>query len=485
MTAIVCAQHESIPDQHNCGTCSSRLKQKAWHFGTLTAANLKSSTSANGGLTEFRFGTASGGKHGRKVKSAYKSDILDALQSEVDTDLARHTINEAKLAKLHSILNVLREKEDSSDAEVSERQPERPAFLSVFDAGNPADSYTKTLPNAVKKRKKRNRVSKAVLRVLREDSADLSSDSGDNLDDGPPSSTLNRRSMAWLLARKHDKNSLDARPRSDSFQKIPRLRESLNAGKINTVSTYAFADHSPKKLLPSGGTHKLEQQSRASSEGRSTVPRQSHMTSHYKVMDTRSQVEDDSPSQQDTKYSSPVCKYYSVPVEISVHRISVKDVDELPEIEIGRTKSFDVSMKKTEAQELVTFQQRMLTQQDKPRSLSLGDAELLESDDEVLLVRTPVVNRSPADSPAINRRSVAQVPTSPGAKEVTSLDFTSAGLQRYSRSFVGTAGREDGNANDVAQRWGSGKNRVQRNTSIPKSKSLDDLDDSRPKTKSK
>lgn len=461
---------------------ASRFKKKAWHFGTLTAANLKASMSANGGVTDFKLDAASGGKagskspkHERKVKSAYRaSAILDALQSEVDMDLARHTINEAKLAKLHSILNVLRESEDRSDAEVSEQRPKRPEFLSVFDPGNGTDDHTKTLPSGVKKRKKRSKLSKAVLRVLHEGSADLSSDSGDNLEDGPPSSTLNRQSEAWLQARKYDHS--DNRPRSDSFQAIPSLRQSLNAGRINKVSTYTFDEHSPKKHPPPGHIHNLKH--KVSSEGSSAVPGQSHVTSHYTVVDTRSQMEEDSPSQQDAIYSSPVCKHYSVPVEISVHRISVKDVDEPPEIEIGRAKSFDVGMKRKEAQELLAFKQKMLTREDKPRSRSMGDAYLLESDDEVLLVRTPVANRSPADSPAVNRRSVAHVPASPGAREVTSLDFGVC-AQRHSRSFIGHAGRNEGD--DITQTW----ERVRRNVSFPKSKSLDDLSDSGTKTKSK
>lgn len=475
--------------------CSfSRFKQKAWHFGTITTANLKSSLSSNGGLAEFGLDNASGRKagsrspkHERKVKSAYRSEILDALQSEVDMDLARHTINEAKLAKLHSIFNVLRETEDgggSSDGEIIERQPKRPEFLSVFDPDNGTDS-TKTLPSSVRKRKKRNRLSKAVLRVLREDSADdLSSDSGDNLDDGPPPTTLNRRSIAWLQSRKqdHEHNNLDGRPKSDTFQAIPRLRESLNAGKINKVSTYAFDDRSPKMNRKTGQTHNLEQHSRMSSEGSNIVPR-------HKVVDTRSQAEEESPSQQDVKFSSPVCKHYSVPVEISVHRISVKDVDEPPEIEPSRTKSFDVSMKGKKAEELVIFQQKMLAPQTKPRSRSLGDADALESDDEVLLVRTPVTNLSPAESPAMTRRSLVQVPNSPEEKEleVTSLDFTSAAIRRHSRSFVATAGRDDDDEIDGTRTQPRRKkrNKVRRHSTILLSKSLDNLVETESKPKSK
>lgn len=465
----------------------SRFKKKALHFGTLTAANLKSSISSNGGLAELdaALGSKAGSKspkHQRKVKSR-SSEILDALQSEVDMDLARHTINEAKLAKLHSILNVLRDSEDgSSDAEIPEKQaagvPEkqqpskRPEFLSVFDTGSGNDAYTKTLPSGVRKRKKRDKLSKAVLRVLHENGADLSSDSGDNQEDGPSPSTLNRQSMAWLQSRKPNLN--DDRPRSDSFQSIPRLRQSLNAGRINKVSTYTFDEHSPKKQPHSGEMHNLEHQVTLEGGG----ARHSHMTSHYKVIDTRSQMEEDS---LDVKYSSPVCKYYSVPVEISVHRISVKDVDEPPEMEIGRTKSFDVGMKRKDAQDLLTFREKMQTRQEKPRSRSMGDAYLLESDDEVLLVRNPL--QSPAGSPAMTRRSVAQVPESPGAREVTSLDFTTRraiAAQRHTRSFIGSTTEESGDI-DSMQMWA----KVRRNVSFPKSKSLDDLSDSGTKPKSK
>lgn len=420
-------------------------------------------------------------KYGRKTKSSYTAKILDALKSEMDMDLARHTINEAKLAKLHSILNVLRDAEDtSSDHAVDALEPKRPDFLSVFDTGNTADTNAKTLPSSHRKRKKRNRLSKAVLRVLHEDSADLSSDSGDNLDDDAPENTLNKKSMAWLQSRKLEPRGPDGRPRSDSFQTIPKLRASLNAGKINKVSNYAFDDHSPKKRSP---LRDIGAQGHVTSTG---VPRRGYNTStrdddtqfHYKVMDTRSQVEEDSPSQPDAKYASPVCKYYSVPVEISVHRISVKDVDEPPELEIGRALSFNVAAMRKEGRVLASEQQNK-TERDKPRSRSLGDVDLLGSDDEVLLVRAPVTSRSPA---GFYRRSTVISPG--GAMEMTSLDFTSRGvgngssepsgmMQRMS-CFVGGAEPEDKD-DDVTGIW------VRRNESIPKSKSLDDLLESEPK----
>lgn len=126
-----------------------RFKQK---FGT---ANIKSSVSASGELENL--GSLDAGKvgagspkHRQKAKS---SELLDAIKSEMENDLARHTINEAKLAKLHSILDVLRESGEASDSD-PEQQPKRPEFLSVFDTGGTAQLNTRTLPGRQKKKRK-------------------------------------------------------------------------------------------------------------------------------------------------------------------------------------------------------------------------------------------------------------------------------------------------------------------------------------------
>ena len=514
-------------------SCDHRIKKmKAWHFGTLTAANMKSSmaelgldsSSPLGGRSPQNGSPRNGSpKHGRKAKS----EILDALKSEMESDLARHTINEAKLAKLHSILNVLRnDKEDSSDPDIveptenQEQAPKRPEFLRVFDT---ADANAQTLPSNHRRRKRKNKVSKAVLRVLHEDLAagDLSSDSGDNLDDsGPSSSTLNRQSVEWLHSRqgKFEPQGSDVRPRSDSFQTIPKLRDSLNAGKVNKVTNYAF-DSPKKRPLSRDVGHVTGERGHVNGENGRVANERGHGTSidlqhsddtsgrdedaqfHYTVMD------EDSPLQQDAKYASPVCKHYSVPVQISVHRISVKDVDEPLEIEPGRTMSFNVAPTR-DADVLASIRPSRLSERDKPRSRSLGDMDLLGSDDEVLLVRAPVADHTPTDG-GDHHRSDTKSPSSP--MEMSSLDFTTrrvgdersslpvdmhkrlscyvGGAERRKERnrlscFVDGAGKEGRrDSGDVATSRRSWLDRVNRNESMQKSRSLDNLIESPKKAK--
>lgn len=507
-----------------------KFKQKAWH----TAVNIKSSISTTSGLAELFLDGISGKsgsgssspKHMRKAKSSYNPAILDALKSEMeDGDLARHTINEAKLAKLHSILSVLRDKEETSSGAETPPIIERkklPEFLSIFDTGNAnanmenantntgsanastrnARANTKTLPSRTKKKKKRNKLSEALLHVLHEDKANVSSDSGDNLEE-LPATPLNKQSTAWLRSRKLDPNYRqwetmdDDRRRSDSFQSIPRLRESLNAGKRNKVSTYSFDDHSPGKKQPTSGAAVIPRD--APKRNRATIScDDSREQLHYTVMDTKSLTEEEL-SSQDGKFSSPVCKYYSVPVEVSVHRISVQDVDKPAEMEIGRTKSFDVNRNRDKStRDTVSFPDTKKSLREKPRSHSVGDVDMLESDDEVLLVRAPpVTGHSPASgrSPAVERRSEEkrseQNPPSP-ARELSSLDFTIAREsgedweERHSKSFNS---RDEGKDGDVNLEWApqgfKGQGGGGKSSSLPTSRSLDDLVDAVPRIKSK
>lgn len=518
----------------------SKVKQKAWLF----AGSAKSSLSMSGGLPNVDMDMDkmalldatkldSSSRKNKLLSRSSNPEFLEMIQSEIGGAITSHTINEAKLAKLHSILNVLREaRQDTRDSGGADsdaaEQSGRPEFLSIFDAGSSdikeGKSSGKGESGRYKKRKKRSKLAKAVLRVLREDSADVSSasDSGDNLDDGPPVSALNKQSMAWLRARKLDPNyGSGHRPRSDSFQTIPRLRESLNAGRVNKVSTYCFDDRSADKLrlqsnLPhnnnsAGLAHMARgEESRASKD---VAPSQTQLTPrdnmqlHYRVMDTKSLIEEDSPSYQDSKFSSPVCKHYSVPVEVSLHRISVKDVDKPLETEIARTKSFGVAYRhnKTDAStgDDSHFQPEsgslMLT---KPRSRSLGDIlNDPKSEDEVLIVRTPVKNRTPNNSPMSQRRPVAVVDVGVqpelGEEELSSLDFvvrTSGGVaamrHAHSRSLVGS-GDGDGRSASIADQpsWegegGGGNLGSNLGATLTKSRSLNNLVEAVPKGKKK
>ena len=556
----------------------NKLKLKAWLFGG-GGSNIKPSPSLIGGLQEVGLDVGKVSSLAKEVRRARRnqtsSEMLDMLQSEVGHDLARHTINEAKLAKLHSILDVLRNDSEDAAAASSDTEPSaadrlssrpRPEFVSMFDAGKSETTHSKdkdhrqakaepldarTLPS--RKKKRRSRLSKAMLRVLYEDPVDVSgsSDSGDNLDDDATPTPLNQQSLAWLKSRKLDPNSAfnnkGDRPRSDSFQSIPSLRESLNAGKRNAVSTYSFDDHLPDGANNTERTPRVcslghmttrpADESRLVSDVRTYVPSvhsDSDMQLHYTVVDTKSTEEDSPLSQQDVKFSSPTCKYYSVPVEVSLHRINVVDVDKpLEEGEVLRTKSFGGRHAASNSTAVQVERAKSALAASKARSKSLGNImDNMESDDEVLIVRAPVApSSSPMHSSYAHRGSTlgAPVPPShrhsegrpeerpregegediiiggeePGEEEMSSLDFKARTkvasmclrdepgqtqrLQQPPQSRQGRVcsfmGSESEGAN--SQRWehiggiGTAKN------GMMKCRSLDNLMDAVPKAKTK
>ncbi len=410
----------------------SMFKLKTWSLGSISTGTVKASSSMSGGLQDVGVSTLRGlkyGSKGSKAGKAYSQEFLDMLESKLEetgeTSLTRHTINVAKLAKLRSIVDVLRDTagdtDDASDTDSTgltqhnkqlQQHHTVPEFVKVFDTTSKStDMVDPADPKTIKKRRKRTKPSKKLgLRALLENSPDVSSDSGDNLDDdGPPSSTFNKTSMAWLQSRKMEMKN---RPLSDSFHTIPRLRESLNAGKMNKVSNYSFDDHSPEKERSQSVSN-----ADLSTTATSLAHERSHVTSkdsdserhktpsdiqvHYTVMDNRPNTEEDSPLLSDPKFSSPVCKYYSVPIEISLHRISVIDVDKPPEMEILRTKSFGTDVKRPKEGSGVKVPVRTddsditMSNSIQFRSRSLGELDYLESDDEVLVVRAPVANFSP------------------------------------------------------------------------------------------
>lgn len=556
----------------------NKFKQKAWVLANLTAGSIKLSASmanifesssdservaSSGSAAKSRSKSPS---HHKTKHSSSSPEFLAMLKSEME---GSQTINEAKLAKLHSIMSVLRSSDDPSGKKVppgnssggqSTKKEGKPAFVDIFDSVKRNTTYS----SSTKKRRKKSKLSKAMLRVLHEDSPDVSSDSGDNLDEDPPtSSPLNKQSLAWLQSRKSDPyygSSSSDRPRSDSFQVIPKLRESLNAGKVSRVhvSTYTFDDPdlSPENCMSDeqeerhmtsrgigGGDHVIsvtheyvrnhgtptcdDDESHVTSEG-SVVPL------HYRVIDTKNQAEEAS---QDSRFLSPVSKHYSVPIEVSVHRINVVDVDKEEEVmDIGRSRSFDTTKSRRAGKRATgrkhdsvlsysaAYEEEGITDAEgsaisltKPRSKSLDDIDL-KSDGEVLIIRTPIssANHSLDNSPNLQRRVVsgsgpAEVkpvvrPASNleggGSVETSSLDFKanraralSVGVgeegekqaRRQSRSFHSS--RDDLVGADLpqglAQSWELDHVGVGRGNSFPVSRSLDNLVDSVPKTKSK
>ena len=456
----------------------SKLKLKAWSLGSISAGNVKASSSVSGELQDVGVATLRGPRSSKKGKQQerYSREFLEMLESKLEetgqSSLARHTINEAKLAKLRSIVDVLRDTagdtDDTSDTDSvrpTEQQDQTiPEFIKVFDTNRkPSDTAD---AKTIKKRRKRSKPSKkAGLRALLENSPDISSDSGDNLDDdGPPSSSLNKTSMAWLQSRKMEAHS---RPLSDSFHTIPRLRESLNAGKMNRVSNYTFDNQSPEKLRSQSVSTSADDYSSIATKPKAQD--RSHVTSkggdscegpsdiqHYKVMDNRSSnAEEDSPVQSDPKYPSPVCKYYSVPVEISLHRINIVDVDKLPEMEIARSRSFGTKEGAGAKLPLQT-DENTVTMGIHLRSRSLGELDNLESDDEVLVVRAPVASHkapsagapavtSSLDSPYRSRGRVASVGAVGGSagSHTPGVRTTSHAPRSHSMSVGGAEGNQE------------------------------------------
>jgi len=454
----------------------SRLVQKAHAITSSTAS--PSSVRQSVTLTEgfHYFGTAkkpspkSSPRHSRKAKSGHfdGGNILGLLEG---TDVGslpatRHTLNEAKLAKLSSIITVLRQSvgedtgEDTggniaatagNDAAAGRNQNKRestPEFLKMFEEQGKEGEKVKddhiqleNPPNDSdkKKAKRKSRPPRTMLKAVREDGANncRTSDSGEPGDTPPASEnpTLNQQSLEWLASRKMSSGE------DSNLQQIPILRESLHGSRPNRVNHYMFESLSSetKRSLAS------EFKNRPFSES-TEVTSGLHQQLHYKLVDTRVQGETEEKTYQEPHkkgvtvttlknaprplslpashtVSSPECKCYHVPVEVSVHRISVVDVDrqeEQAKADIARTRSVDTrppgAWSKKDGSSQAAMERSLLSSSQaagdemaagrfsggvmlrapvssgsirKSRSRSMGDVELLSSDEEVLLVRAP------------------------------------------------------------------------------------------------
>ena len=401
----------------------SKLKNmKTWSRASINL--IKSSSSGSGGFVELGPGAGEslrglsilnrGAKRSTKIKTRSNGPkIMDILESEMG--MANHTINEAKLAKLHSILNVLRDDGDErkcdSDAPSEPQVPAQttnkataqtttPEFVSIFD--NPKEPQRDHNDHNKKPKIGKNNLSKYAIQLG--DFPDVSSDSGDNLDGSGNlfRHSMNEQSLAWLSSnnskkkknrsKKQSRKDLkQERPRSDSFQKIPRLRESLHGGRVNRVSKYTFDDENQLSD---------KQRSPSDQEGGSRVSKEDGLKFHYKV-DTKQGIKDEETSL--TNITSPECKCYPVPVEISVHRISVVDVDKARDNENDRIRahSFDTRMRNQAVPEESELCVKEEEDSYKTRSMSLGDVKHLESaNDEVLIVRAPLSSTTTMSSTA-------------------------------------------------------------------------------------
>ena len=408
------------------GAAGSSIKQSA----TLTEGFQQAATAVD--LVKSGSGSIFSPKRHRKAKSGnFDNGNLLGMLKDTSVDglpATRHTINEAKLAKLNSIISVLRQTtvdDDDDDglvsagAEETKKRESTPEFVNIFKKEEQVKEETKIKHENKakkaenKKSKRKSRPPRTMLRAVTEGLVDVghSSDSGD-YDDGPGSLSLNEHSMAWLAARKNIAESALKR-HSDPFQTIPTLRESLHAGKQNKVTTYMFDNPSEVQPTPD------ESLGADNSSVDSNIGQRSSQI-HYKLVDTKAQGEEEEEKVRDSHVtnsprhpsltashavSSPDCKCYPVPVEVSVHRISIIDVDrqEQAKSDIFRTRSVDTRpvavvnnepvLARLESDEVSEYSLGVLLRppsgKRRSRSRSLGDMELLSSDEEVLLVRTP------------------------------------------------------------------------------------------------
>ena len=335
----------------------------------------------------------------------------ESVQEEGDssTSVENEEEDQAQVMKLSSILRVLKDSAESDEA----------------------NSNDDTVDTDRRLTKKKNRL-QSILQVLRDDSAPQSgSDSGDNVEDSIEStdgarylsvaspddgtfSTLDRRVRKRKQRNLASENS--SRPKSDSFDVIPDLRDSLHGNGKVKVPTFSFLEEQEKTSLRS----KLQQMSSLDSVESMDDDEKSDATfaEHYKLVHESQSDSDQEPhpptalpslTEEEASNLSPSASlpatmgserrsnftYY--PVDVSVHRISIVDVDkEQQEREARRRNTISLTSPTKKQNKSLALDLAAMTEiKDtnsmlKSRSRSLGDMEALESEEELILVRSPM-----------------------------------------------------------------------------------------------
>lgn len=319
----------------------------------------------------------------------------------------------AQMMRLASILKVLKDTAESEDAQ---------------SAGEALEAENQ----ATKKNKLHS-----ILQVLRDDtmpesmedntrdpieSADgshlhLPASSTAPFDDGT-FSTLDRR-----VRKRKLRSDQPSRPKSDSFNTIPNLRNSLSGRGKSKVPTYSFLEEMQSSVqLQTQRESSVEDIDSLDDDERSDLS----FAEHYRLVDEgQSDSEQEPPPSAQTpkgpEYNvdpcasllpnvdmattsskRPDCTYY--PVEVSLHRISVVDVDreETEQREKKRkTASLPSPAKKPSrplALNLATTMEMSQALSAKARSKSLGDMDELESEEELIMVRSPMTPGGELDS---------------------------------------------------------------------------------------
>ncbi len=308
--------------------------------------------------------------------------------------------SKAQMMRLASILKVLKDTAESEDS---------------LSAGEALEAENQ----AIKKNKLHS-----ILQVLRnetppESTGDISKDlestestDGSHLhlpasstapfDDGT-FSTLDRR-----VRKKKQRSDQPSRPKSDSFNTIPSLRNSLSGSGKSKVPTYSFLEEMQVSV-------QLQTQRESSTEDINSLDDDERsdlsFAEHYRLIDEgqSDSEQEPPPSIQAMEYGvdpcAPLqptvdmtatsskrsdCTYY--PVEVSLHRINVVDVDrERVEREKRRkAASLPSPAKKPSRPLALSLATTMEMTHAKARSRSLGDMDELESEEELIMVRSPM-----------------------------------------------------------------------------------------------
>ena len=384
--------------KHNLST----LKQHTFKSSS-SIPNLSFSQTTNNLAPVMRRNMSLLKKEQRRTKKSLSGSyspqaMFNMLETEIENACGSNPSLEEVKEQLSSILKVLREAQNTEkEIEDGAEAAKKTKLSNILKVLQDTDDTQHTDSN---------------LRVL-------STINGGTQDAGL-AHVSNDRSFSTLDYRVRKRNHLtskqNTRPRSDSFRVIPDLRDSLGAGegKRDKVTVYSFLEEIENSFSQQENQSHSEIQS--DTHMTTTVEERKDFTSslsipmesqaHYKIVDSfQSEDELDSPSKgghgsNTSRIGSNFAKSLDhgiYPAEVSLHRINIVDVDKKIESEqkSQRSKTLPNTRKTTTPMELplalnLNNIQRREPPKQKRRSRSVGDAEDLDGEEELLLVRFPL-----------------------------------------------------------------------------------------------
>lgn len=389
-----------------------------------------------------------------QTASAQDSLCADNLQGDGESNGTEAEDNtKAQVTRLANILKVLKDSAESDDAQSP-------------------DDVLDTIDN---KEVKRNKL-QSIIRVLREDTVCSSSDSGDNLEDSNEStdgnhlcsitpiddgtfSTLDRRVRRRKQHRSTARDPVkSSRPKSDSFNVIPTLRGSLSGRGRSKVPTFSFLEEMQ-------GSVQLSIQRESSTEDLDSMDDDERsdatFAEHYRLIDDGHSDNEREPCQPTQPPQQPVLiveesnllvdpclgglapplakpsDYTRYPVEVSLHRINVVDVDREDMERESRRKAFTLPSTIKNHDRSIVMDLDLNTTPEvngskiiQGRSKSLGDMDDLESEEEIILVRSPMTPSGELDGGSIDHLDMV-VPF-PGGSRRGGEDFSGADNDDFS-----------------------------------------------------